>query len=45
MRVLYLFEPRDAGIAALFGGVGERLVLDLPSTWTIMAAATILAAR
>jgi hypothetical protein len=41
--VLYLFQPRDAGIAALFGGVGERLVLDLPSTWTIMAVATILA--
>lgn len=49
LLVLYLFQPRDAylfqppGIAALFGGVGERLVLDLPSTWTIMAAATILA--
>jgi hypothetical protein len=42
--VLYLFQPRDAGIASLFGGVGERLVVDLPSTWTIMAAASILAA-
>jgi hypothetical protein len=42
--VLYLFEPRDAGIAALFGGVGERLVLDLPSTWPITAAAARIAA-
>jgi hypothetical protein len=40
--VLYLFAPRGAGIAALFGGVGERLVLDLASTWTIWAAAAIL---
>lgn len=38
--VLYLFQP--AGIAALFGGVGKRLVSDLSSTWTIWAAATIL---
>jgi hypothetical protein len=40
---LYLFKPRTAGIAALFGGVGHRLVLDLASTWTIVAAAAILA--
>jgi hypothetical protein len=40
---LYLFEPRDAGIAGLFGGVGRQLVLDLVSTWTIMAAAAVLA--
>jgi hypothetical protein len=40
---LYLFQPRSAGIAALFGGVGKRLVLDLASTWTISAAAAILA--
>ena len=40
---LYLFEPRDAGIAGLFGGVGERLVADLGSTWTITAAAALLA--
>jgi hypothetical protein len=39
---LYLFEPRSAGIAALFGGVGRRLMLDLTSTWTIFAAAAIL---
>ena len=38
--VLYLFQP--AGIGALFGGVGTRLVSDLSSTWTIWAAATIL---
>ena len=37
---LYLFHPR--GIAALFGGVGQRLVLDLASMWTIWAAAAIL---
>lgn len=37
---LYLFQP--AGIGALFGGVGKRLVVDLPSTWTIWAAAAIL---
>jgi hypothetical protein len=40
---LYLFEPHTAGIGALFGGVGKRLVLDLPSTWTIFAAAAVLA--
>lgn len=39
---LCLFKPRDAGIAALFGVVGKRLVLDLASTWTISAAAAIL---
>jgi len=45
---LYLFEPRDAatagtlGIGELLGGVGTRLVLDLPSTWTIYAAAAII---
>lgn len=38
---LYLFQP-GAGIVALFGGVGKRLVLDLASTWTISAAAAIL---
>jgi hypothetical protein len=38
---LYLFQP-GAGIVALFGGVGKRLVLDLASTWTIPAAAAIL---
>ena len=38
---LYLFQP-GAGIVALFGGVGKRLVLDLDSTWTIWAAAAIL---
>jgi hypothetical protein len=38
----YLFQPRDAGIGALFGVVGKRLVLDLASTWTIRAAAAIL---
>ncbi len=38
---LYLFEP-GAGLVALFGGVGKRLVLDLASTWTITAAAAIL---
>jgi hypothetical protein len=38
--VLYLCQP--VGIVALFGGVGERLVLDLASTWTIWAAAAIL---
>lgn len=43
LLVVYLFQPRDAGIAALFGGIGERLVADLPSTWTIMAASAILA--
>lgn len=43
LLVLYLFQPRSAGIAALFGPVGKRLVLDLPSTWTITAAAAILA--
>jgi len=37
---LYLFQP--AGLTALFGGVGKRLVLDLASTWTISAAAAIL---
>jgi hypothetical protein len=39
--VLYLFQP-GAGIVALFGSVGNRLVLDLASTWTIWAAAAIL---
>jgi hypothetical protein len=39
---LYLFQPRAAGIGALFGGVGKRLVPDLASTWTIYAAAAIL---
>jgi hypothetical protein len=41
--VLYLFQPRDAGVAALFGEVGKRLVQDLGSAWTIMAAATLIA--
>lgn len=47
--VLYLFQPRDAllggdaGVAALFGDAGKRLVQDLGSPWTIMAAATIIA--
>jgi hypothetical protein len=41
--VLYLFQPRDAGVAALFGDAGKRLVQDLGSAWTIMAAATIIA--
>jgi hypothetical protein len=41
--VLYLFQPRDAGIAALLGNVGERLVVDLSSTRMIMVAAAILA--
>ncbi|MGH7729426.1 MAG: hypothetical protein ACREM2_11660, partial [Vulcanimicrobiaceae bacterium] len=27
LLVLYIFQPRDAGIAALLGGVGERLVV------------------
>jgi hypothetical protein len=40
---LYLFEPRDAGIAGLFRGIGQRLVADLASTWTITAAAALLA--
>lgn len=39
---LYLFQPRDAGIATLFGGIGTRLVLDLASTWIIKVAAVIL---
>jgi hypothetical protein len=39
---LYLFEPRDAGIAAAFGSVGRRLVLDVASMWTVYAAAEIL---
>ena len=40
---LYLFEPRTAGIAGVFGDVGARLVADLTSTWTITAAAALLA--
>jgi len=39
---LYLFKPRDFGIATLFGGVGKRLVLDLGATWTVLVAAAIL---
>ncbi|GEM_PF-2378692 len=39
---LYLFEPGNARIVGLFGGVGQRLVLDLAATWTIFAAAAIL---
>ncbi len=43
---LYLFSPGvdlgDAGLSALFGGVGKRLVVDLSSTWTISVAAVIL---
>lgn len=31
------------GVGALFGGVGQRLVVDLASTWTIWVAVTILA--
>ncbi len=38
---LYLFQP-DARLAVIFGGVGQRLVVDLASTWTIWAAAAIL---
>lgn len=40
---LYLFEPRTAGIAGVFGDVGARLVADLTSTWTLTAAAALLA--
>ena len=39
---LCLFAPGNARIVALFGTVGERLVLDFASTWTIFAAAAIL---
>jgi len=39
---LYLFKPRTAGMAALFGGVGRRLVLDLGAPWIVYAAAAIL---
>jgi hypothetical protein len=42
--VVYLFHPYTPGITALFGGVGQRLVLDLGSAWTIYGAAVILAA-
>ncbi len=42
---LYLFQRPDLpgrGLAGLFGGVGERLVVDLPSTSAIYTAAAIL---
>ncbi len=38
---VYIFQP-GPGVVKLFGGVGKRLVLDLASTWTIWAAATLL---
>jgi hypothetical protein len=42
LLALYLFQPRSAGIAAL-GPLGEHLARDLTSTWTITAAALLLA--
>jgi hypothetical protein len=42
---LYLFQHPDLpgrGIAGLFGGVGERLARDLPSTAAIYVAATLV---
>jgi len=46
LLALYLFAPGvapgHAGIGALFGGVGKRLFVDLPSTWTVFAAAAML---
>lgn len=41
LLALVLLDPY-AGIIALFGGGGKRLVLDLGPTWTISAAAAIL---
>ncbi len=38
---VYIFQP-GPGVVKLFGGVGKRLALDLDSTWTIWAAATLL---
>ncbi len=38
---LYLFQP-EARLGVIFGGIGQRLVADLASTWTIWAAAAIL---
>ncbi|MFN2461718.1 MAG: hypothetical protein ABR591_13720 [Candidatus Velthaea sp.] len=40
---LFSFNVDVAATTAPFGAIGERLVADLASTWTIMAAAAILA--
>ncbi|SRR5579875_401499 len=42
---MYIFKAAysSEGVSALFGAAGKRLAADLPSTWTLTAAAAILA--